>query len=245
MTTKRNKAATAETVEHEDAPTSEDFDFATGVRADGHGISRQLDTVLTEAEGELEHYIDVATMRPTPVVNTESLAKDKLAAMGIQRPTPTQLSRAVPRVQALFKERACNEMTRLADRVYLDLDGAHGDKAWLANDVPAICFAGLEETDSLWVKGKRQAVAIYLDTSLLPARYSKNKRTGAWQQRPDVYSHAGYLHIVRTFASDEAAVEAAERLAHSVFVIASSRTATDEEPEPAGWTGLDEDWQSF
>ena len=109
-------------------------------------IDRRYEEALDEAEGVLSRFIDPATGAPHQSVDLDRLARRKAEQVGMDPKDADDVQLAMASIQNVLKERAVNELTRL-DRVYLDLNGEHGNKAWMSTDAPSIAFAALKSTD--------------------------------------------------------------------------------------------------
>ena len=207
-------------------------------------ISRRYEEALDEAEGVLSRFIDVPTGAPRTVINMDDLAADKAVAAGLDATDADDLTLAARSIQNAVKERCVNEMTRL-DRVYLDLDGKHGRKAWMSTDTPSIAFCALKSTDATIQRhapddtSKCRALAVYFDPQLAGTRNKKDRRTGEWISVPDQYSASGYVSVVGAYSSIADAESAREELYQALQVIATPGSGTALEDDPVRSTGIE------
>lgn len=207
-------------------------------------ISRRYEEALDEAEGVLSRFIDVATEAPRTVISMDELAADKAVAAGLDPKDADDLTLAARSVQNALKERAVNEITRL-DRVYLDLNGEHGRKAWMSLDTPSIAFCALKSTDETIQRhapddtSKCRALALYFDPQLAGTRNKKDGRSGEWISVPNQYNASGYVAIVGVYASVADAESAREELHRAIQVIATPASGTASEDDAIRSTGIE------
>ena len=205
------------------------------VRTDGHDIDRRIAPGLDEAEGIVGRYVETDTLNQREHVDMSTLVNAKIGQARLDQNDPGDRELAVRSIQNVLKERAVNEMTRL-DRVILDLDGSHGNMAWLAQDVPAIAFCALTSADKTMSQmssvGTVRAIAVYFDPKNAGTK-PYTLRDGTTVQRPDQYELSGYTSIVATFGSVADAITARKELEQAVQTIARPITDSALQADPA------------
>jgi len=207
-------------------------------------IDRRYEESLDEAEGIVSRFIDPATYAPRQVIDLTQLATDKCLAVGLDASDQDDMLLATRSIQGVLKERSVAEITRL-NRVYLDLDGEHGNKAWMSVDTPSIAFCALKSTDATIQRhapdatSKVRALAIFFDPQLAGTRNRKDKRTGEWISVPNEYSASGYLGVVGVYHSIADAEAARDELTQAIRVIQRPASETALEDDSIRSTGIE------
>jgi hypothetical protein len=210
------------------------IDKYDAVRTDGHDIDRTLASGIDAAEGVIGRYVETDTLAQRSKIDLAAIVADKAAQAGLDLTDAGDMELAVRSIQNVLKERAVNEMTRL-DRVCLDLDGAHGNQAWLATDLPSIVFCAIKSADKAISKQANgttvRAIAVYFDPALAGlTQYTF--RDGTQVQRPNQYEPSAYTSIVATFESVADAESARLELQQAVQTIARPMTDTSLDDDP-------------
>ncbi len=202
-------------------------------------VDRNLIESLDDAEAVLHQYLD-DDMRPHSIVSMQAMAEARaLAHPRLNHLNPKDVVLTFKRVQGALKELCVDELTRL-DRVHLDLTGELDVPAWQSTEVPAIVFCALRSTDSMYREDAQEALAVYFDPALVAERFSKAK-SGAVYSKPDVYDARGYVTVVRSFASMEAAEDAKADLEQALRVVRAPVTDTALAEDDVRSVGLDDD----
>tara|TARA_R110000803_G_scaffold56935_3_gene114560 strand:- start:59 stop:751 length:693 start_codon:yes stop_codon:yes gene_type:complete len=210
------------------------IDKYDAVRTDGHDIDRTLAAGLDEAEGVLGRYVETDTLAQRSNVDMTALVSAKVQQARLDIDDAGDRELAIRSVQNVLKERAVNELTRL-DRVFLDLDGSHGNQAWCAEDMTAIVFCAITSADKtisqMSSDGPVRALAVYFDAKLAGTK-PYTMRDGTTVQRPDQYNPSAYTSIVATFGSVADAELARVELAQAVQTIARPMTDSALQADP-------------
>lgn len=207
------------------------------VHADGQGISRTFDAELTESVAVLERFIQQGSPhKPIIEVNFEGLATKMHERTG--RPLEAcidvvqdRIAQRVTSVNTIFPlvEKTSRNGTPWAvpQPVYFDLDGEADaiGRNWGLN-IPGVAFGMLLPSDSLYCKGRTEAIAVYFD----PAE-GIERRTLVWNGQPEsIYSDwdsSIYQGVCRTFPSYQAMKRERAELVAAIRTLALP-TPTDE-----------------
>jgi len=194
-------------------------------------VDRNQVEELDQAEAVLAHYLSLDDrMRPHVKFDLEKVAFERTQAhprLDVKEPSDVEL--VMSKLRGALKELCVNDLTRL-DRVVLDLDGNGDCPPWQSSVLPAIAFAALRSTDSMFVAKQCEAIAVYFDPALVGVRNSQT-REGVWYSKPDVYDSEGYVAVCRKFKSKARANEARQELEQACAAIR----------RPTGDTALEED----
>lgn len=196
---------------------------------------------LDEAEAVLGHYLSLDdNMRPHVHVDLGSMATERaMAHPRLDHTNSSDLGLVMRKLQGALKELCVGELTRL-ERVHLDLTGDLEVPAWQSQDVPAIAFAALRSTDTLFIAGRQEAIAVYFDPQFVGMRRSQTK-AGEWYAKPDIYNPEGYLAVCRSFKSVERALAAHAELNQACAAIRKPTSDTALEADGIRTAGTDYD----
>ena len=227
---------------------------AHSVSADGRGVSRNWDETLNPATGEIGHYVlDGDDTKFHFEASTESLVAAKLKEKG------GNIDKWTYQVQGLLKSRATDrdtvfpQVTKstkydesktwvVPQGVALDISENSEEERLGRNwglPVPHIHFCELKPSDSIYVEGKAECVAIGWDpdqcTGIEAGTGKVLSRNITWNGVQETvqsdWDRTGYVGIVRTFSGYGEMVSARERLVQALRTIRQP-VPTDTEPDP-------------